>query len=121
MDQELLLSAGTMLLGVAALMGFVQARKASGSPEHSRWRVVHNGGTAGGVQLLALSAVWGRLAEESVMTSSIAHAIALSTWLFFVGPLLKAMSRTKSGNAITWAGAVAAVPGYVGLVGLALL
>lgn len=116
---ELLLTAGALLLGIAAFMGFAQARASRGSATESRWRVVHNGGTAGGVQLLALSAVWTRLAAPSLFSGIVACCLVLSTWLFFIGPLLKALSRPRSGNAILWVGAVASLPAYLGLIFLA--
>jgi hypothetical protein len=117
---SLLLPNGAVLLGVAAFLGFAQARAERGSAAESKWRVVHSGGTAGGVQLLALGAVWGHLAAHSSWASVVAGCIVLSTWLFFVGPLLKALERARSGNVLLWAGAVASVPGYLGLIGLGL-
>jgi|GEM_PF-1041564 len=117
----LLLSSGAVLLGVAAFLGFAQARTERGSAAESKWRVVHSGGTAGGVQLLALAAVWGRLAGHSSWASVVAGCIVLSTWLFFIGPLLKALERARGGNFLLWAGAAFSVPGYLGLIGLGLM
>jgi len=119
-SDALLLVTGALLLSVAAFTGFVQARTERGSAEEVRWRVVHNGGTAGGVQLLALSAVWARLAGSSDFAGPIALCLAMSTLLFFVGPLLKALSRARSGNLVLWAGAVASLPAYIGLILLAI-
>lgn len=116
----LLLITGAVLLGIAAFMGFAQAGTQRGSTAESKWRVVHSGGTAGGVQLLALSAVWSRLAGPSPLAGVIAGCLALSTWLFFVGPLLKALSRSRSGNVVLWAGATASLPAYFGLLVLAV-
>ena len=95
-DGALLLATGAVLLGIAAFMGFAQARTTRGSASEGKWRLVHSGGTAGGVQLLALSAVWPRLAGQSPIASVTAVAIALSTWLFFIGPLLKALAGRPS-------------------------
>jgi hypothetical protein len=119
-SEGLMLTTGAVLLGLAAFMGFAQAGTSRGSAEEARWRVVHNGGTAGGVQLLALSAVWTRLCGQSPFAGWVAVCLALSTWLFFIGPLLKALSRVRSGNAVLWAGAVASLPAYLGLIAFAV-
>jgi len=114
----LLLPTGTVLLGIAALTGFAQARTTRGTEAESKWRVVHSGGTAGGVQLLALSAVWSTLTGPSLVASVTAASIVVATWLFFLGPLLKALAWPRTGNWALWAGAALAIPGYVGLIGL---
>jgi hypothetical protein len=67
MTESLLLSAGLRLLGVAALTGFVQARTPRDSAAFDHWRVVHNGGTAGGVQLLALNVLGACVAAPAYL------------------------------------------------------
>src|SRR5438132_860001 len=62
--ERILLVCGLTLLAVSALLGFVQHRHRERPDMFARWRVVHNGGTAGAVQLLALGAVWGRLGRS---------------------------------------------------------
>src|SRR2546430_967583 len=56
---------GTWLLAIAALPGFVQERHRDVPEEFARWRVVHAGGTAGAVQLLALRGA--RTGEREMM------------------------------------------------------
>ena len=59
---QALLVFGTLLLRVSELTGFAQHHARAQPEAFQRWRVVHNGGTAGAVQLLACAAVWDRLA-----------------------------------------------------------
>lgn len=118
-SESLLLVSGAILLGVAAFMGFAQA-KARGSHTESMWRVVHSGGTAGGVQLIALAAVWTLLGGQSPGGAVVAVCLCVSTWLFFIGPLLRVLERDKAGNLVLWIGATAAIPAYAGLIVLAV-
>lgn len=50
-----------------------------------------------------------------------ALCLTLSTWLFFVGPLLRVLQRDKAGKLVLWTGAVAAIPAYAGLIALAIV
>ena len=59
---QVLVIAGAILLSIAALLGFVQERHRDRPKLFAAWRVVHSGGTAGAVQLLALASLWQRLA-----------------------------------------------------------
>lgn len=117
---QLLLTTGALLLGLAALTGFVQARTERGSEAESRWRVVHSGGTAGGVQLIALAAVWQDLSGTSPVIGWVGACLVLSTWLFFVGPLLKALQRIRSARLIVGLGGLVAIPAYLGLIVLSV-
>lgn len=110
---QILLYAGIPLLAVAALSGFMPARLAPNTPEHAHWRVVHNGGTAGAVQLIALSAVFREGPNPTVFTTIVFSAIALATWAFFVGPLLRALDRERAARRVNLAGAFVAAPAYV--------
>ena len=78
----------------------------------ARWRVVHNGGTAGGVQLLALGAVWSKLAFASVLSMLAAGALVAGTWLMFVDPLMTALAQPRLGKWAGYCGAFVSVPGY---------
>lgn len=108
----LLLDAGVLLLSVAALIGFMQARTTPGTDAYHHWRVVHNGGTAGAVQLIALAAVWSRVGNAGQL---IALGVCVSTWAFFVGPLLRALGREPMGRKVNLFGALVATPSYIGL------
>jgi len=59
-SSRVLLLSGVMLLSISALLGFVQERHRDSPEAFARWRVVHAGGAAGAVQLIALAAVWGQ-------------------------------------------------------------
>jgi hypothetical protein len=110
-----LLVFGVSLLAVSALLGFAQARTSQNPESFARWRVVHNGGTAGAVQLLALAAVWHRLASGRPWTVVLAWGLIFATWAFFLGPLARALGRPRLASGINILGAVAAVPAYAGL------
>src|SRR5688500_10354423 len=60
-SSRLLLLSGVTLLSISALLGFVQERHRESPETFARWRVVHAGGAAGAVQLIALAAVWSQL------------------------------------------------------------
>lgn len=112
-EAGLFLIAGIPLLATAALLGFQQARV----PEHDAarrtlWRVVHAGGTTGGVQLLALSAVAHAMAPGSILSWLVAITLTAATWAFFLGPLARAVGHPSVARGINWTGACFAVPGY---------
>lgn len=114
---HLLIVAGMLLLAPPALLGFMQARQVPGSPEHTLWRVAHSGGTAGGVQLLALGAVLDRLqptvGESLVML--IVVGLVFATWAFFIGPSLRALGHARAARVINLVGALVAAPAYCAL------
>jgi hypothetical protein len=114
---RLLLASGTVLLSFAALLGFMQHRHRRNAAVSATWRVVHAGGTAGAVQLLALSAVWEALAGHGDLAACLAAGVAVSTWAFFVGPLSKALGYETASTMINRFGAAVAVPSYLALVG----
>lgn len=113
--ESVLLSLGVVLLSIAALLGFAQARAHPGSVSEARWRVVHAGGATGAVQLIALAAVWKQLSASSpaLLAAACAVGIALSSWAFFIGPLLHALGDETWYRRVNIVGAVFAVPGYV--------
>jgi hypothetical protein len=113
---RLLLVSGTLLLGAAALLGFMQHRHRENAAASAAWRVVHAGGTGGAVQLLALSAVWEALAGHGYLAGCLAVGVAVSTWAFFVGPLSKALGYETTSTVINRIGAAVAVPSYLGLI-----
>jgi hypothetical protein len=114
--ERILLICGLTLLAISALLGFVQHRYRGRPDLFARWRVVHNGGTAGAVQLLALGAVWGRLGRGPGGGGILlATGIALATIAFFLGPLAQALSWRRTAAVILTAGAVVAFPSYAAL------
>lgn len=112
-----LILAGVLLLSVAALTGFLQARHAAGSPPHVLWRVAHAGGTAGAVQLIALGAALPHLRPvvSDSLVSVILAAVATGTWAFFLGPLLRASGAERASRWVNLAGAAVAGPAYLAL------
>jgi hypothetical protein len=112
---RLLLMSGIVLLAGAALLGFAQEHYRDDAERFSAWRVVHAGGTAGAVQLLALGAVWDRLTTASTTSIALAWALVVVTWAFFLGPLARALGRPRLARFINVVGATLAVPGYVAL------
>lgn len=112
--ERLLLGWGIALLAVSALLGFVQQRHRAHAESFARWRLVHNGGTAGAVQLLALAAVWGHFGRGPGFTL-LAVGLVTATVAFFLGPLAQAVNLRRTATAILTAGAVVALPSYVAL------
>jgi uncharacterized membrane protein YdcZ (DUF606 family) len=110
---DLLLS-GTVLLSVAAFIGFAQHRHREQPEALAHWRVVHVGGTAGAVQLIALSAVWPRLGDGA-WTLGLSAGLIVATWAFFLGPLAQALGRRRAAATINALGAVVALPTYLAL------
>jgi predicted nucleic acid-binding Zn ribbon protein len=110
-----LVVAGTLLLTVSALVGFVQERYREEPAASARWRVVHAGGTAGAVQLLALAAVWQRFLARGPWTALVAVGLIFSTWAFFVGPLARATGHGRVARSINGVGALVAFPAYLAL------
>jgi hypothetical protein len=115
--ERLLTVAGVTLLAIAALTGFMQAREDPSSRAHGLWRVVHSGGTAGGVQLIALGAIAARL--SSAVPAHVAQAVLLgvttATWAFFFGPLLRALGAERLAARVNLVGALIAGPSYLAL------
>jgi hypothetical protein len=112
---RVLVIAGAILLSTAALLGFVQERQRDRPKLFAAWRVVHSGGTAGAVQLLALASLWQRLAGSGLASSVLACTLAAVTWAFFLGPLAHVLGRPRLARVLTTAGAVPAVPAYLAL------
>lgn len=110
---KLLLHFGIVLLAVAALLGFVQHRHRDSVRLFSLWRVAHAGGTAGAVQLIALSAVWHHVGREGVLRSLVSGGVVFATWSFFLGPLANATGRSRLAAVINRVGALVALPSYV--------
>jgi hypothetical protein len=110
-----LLIFGTVLLASSALLGFVQYRHRERPETFAHWRVVHAGGTAGAVQLLALSAIWERFGMKGAWAAFLVTGLIFATWAFFLGPLARALGRTRTANLINRMGAVVALPAYLAL------
>ena len=108
----MLLFSGVVLLSISALLGFVQERHRDSPEAFARWRVVHAGGAAGAVQLIALAAVWNQLSTTG-WKDLIAVGLVLTSWAFFLGPLSRAMEQPRVSRWINVAGAVMALPTYV--------
>ena len=111
---RLLAASGAVLLSIAALLGFVQERHRD-RPTFPAWRVVHAGGTAGAVQLLALAATWERLVGSGRWSIPLALTLIAVAWAFFLGPLARVLGHLQMARAFNIAGAVLAVPGYLAL------
>jgi hypothetical protein len=112
---RVLLIGGTVLLAISALLGFVQQRHRERPEAFALWRVVHTGGTAGAVQLLALAAVWERFAAQGAWHPLLAGGVIFATWAFFLGPLARALGRPRMASIINRVGAVVALPAYLAL------
>jgi hypothetical protein len=109
---RLLLSGGLVLLAISALLGFVQQQHRHSPEAFAQWRVVHAGGAAGAVQLIALAAVWDQFAASG-LSSFVAWGLILTSWAFFLGPLARAMSAGSAARWINLGGAIVAVPTYL--------
>ena len=110
-----LLIFGTLLLSTSALLGFVQYRHRELPDAFARWRVVHAGGTAGAVQLLALSAIWERFGSTGAWATFLVTGLIFATWAFFLGPLARALGWPRIANVINGMGAIVALPAYLAL------
>ena len=118
---RVLLVSGLFLLSIAALLGFVQERYRDRPQLFAAWRVVHAGGTAGAVQLLALAAIWECATGPRLVSSVLACTLAAVTWAFFLGPLARALGRVQFARVLNLVGAVLAVPAYLALPLILLL
>jgi hypothetical protein len=114
-----LLVFGTLLLAIAALLGFVQERHRGSPDSFARWRVVHAGGTAGGVQLIAFAAVWQRL-QPNLWTVALASGLIVAAWAFFIGPLARATGWPRLAVVVNRVGALVALPSYLALPAILL-
>jgi len=115
-----LLVFGILLLAIAALLGFVQERHRDSPDSFAQWRVVHAGGTAGGVQLIAFAAVWQRLHAPDAWTSALATGLIVAAWAFFVGPLARATGWPRFASVVNRVGALVALPSYLALPAILL-
>lgn len=111
----MLFTLGLALLSAAAFVGFQQHRERDKPESFARWRVVHAGGTGGGVQLLALGAAFGHFGVEGPFAASVGTGVALATLAFFLGPLAHALRFARTGSWFNAVGAALAVPAYLGL------
>jgi peptidoglycan/LPS O-acetylase OafA/YrhL len=107
-----LLVSGVVLLSISALLGFVQERHRDSPEAFAQWRVVHAGGAAGAVQLIALAAVWNQFAAAD-WKAFVAWGLILASWAFFLGPLARAMRFQSASRWINAAGAIVALPTYI--------
>lgn len=110
-----LLVFGVVLLSVSALCGFVQYRYRERPESFAQWRVVHAGGTAGAVQLIALYAIWGHLGIRGTWATCLSSGLIIATWAFFVGPLARAVGQPRIARIVNSAGTVVAIPAYLSL------
>jgi uncharacterized BrkB/YihY/UPF0761 family membrane protein len=116
-----LLVFGTLLLATSAVLGFVQERHRDSPEAFVRWRVVHAGGTAGGVQLIALSTIWQRLPGTGTWIVALAWGLIFAAWAFFLGPTARALGQPRCARALNIVGAVVALPSYLALPAILLL
>ncbi len=117
---RVLLVSGVVLLSISALLGFVQERHRDAPEQFARWRVVHAGGAAGAVQLIALAAVWHQF-NATGWKELIPLGLVLTSWAFFLGPLARALDRPRVSRWINITGAIVALPTYVVLPALVAL
>ena len=117
---QLLLLSGVVLLSISALLGFVQERYRHSPERFAQWRVVHAGGAAGAVQLIALAAVWHQFSATEGK-KLLALGLVVTSWAFFLGPLARALERPRISRWINAAGAIVAVPTYIVLPVLVVL
>jgi len=109
-----LIISGVILLALAALTGFLQ-HQYRGHPERfAEWRVVHAGGTAGAVQLLALASIWRSFGQGRVMTL-LEVGLIVATLAFFLGPLARALRQYRAASVLLAVGAIVAFPTYLAL------
>ena len=111
-SSRVLLLSGVMLLSLSALLGFVQERHRDSPEMFARWRVVHAGGAAGAVQLLALAAVWSQFAATG-WRGILPFGLVFTSWAFFFGPLARAMDLPRASRWVNMAGAIVAIPTYL--------
>ena len=111
---DALFTSGIVLLATSALCGFVQHRFRKEPEEFAAWRVVHNGGTAGAVQLIALAEAWKRFGGHGV-APFVAVGLIVATLAFFLGPLARATHRPLLARIFLGAGAVVGAPAYLAL------
>ena len=111
-SSRVLLLSGVTLLSISALMGFVQERHRESPEAFARWRVVHAGGAAGAVQLIALAAVWSQLTATG-WRAMLPLGLVFASWAFFLGPLARAMELPRVSRWLNVAGAIVALPTYV--------
>ena len=104
---------GVVLLSISALCGFVQYRYRERPEAFAHWRVVHAGGTAGAVQLIALYAIWGHLGINGTWATCLSNGLIIATWAFFLGPLARAVGQPRTARIVNSVGAVVAVPAYL--------
>jgi hypothetical protein len=107
-----LLLSGIPLLAISALLGFVQERYRHSPEKFAQWRVVHAGGSAGAVQLLALAAVWEQFGHSG-WTTALAWGLIIASWAFFLGPLSRAIDQPLVARWINTLGAIVALPTYL--------
>src|SRR5687768_14934 len=117
---RVLLLSGMFLLSFSALMGFVQHRHRERPEQPAHWRAVRAGGTAGAVQLIALSALGDHFATKGGWVAFLVAGVVLATWAFFLGPLARALGRPRTASVINGVGAVVALPSYLALPMLVL-
>ena len=113
-SERLLAVCGTLLLAVTSLLGFVQHRYRAQAEAFARWRVVHAGGTAGAVQLLALAGVW-KYFPVGEFGAGLALALVVATCAFVVGPLARALDWPRTARVVLALGAAIALPAYLAL------
>ena len=116
----MLLLWGVLLLSVSALLGFVQERHRHSPERFAQWRVVHAGGAAGAVQLIALAAVWHQF-NATGWKELLAVGLVVTSWAFFLGPLARALDRPHVSRWINIVGAIVALPTYIILPALVAL
>jgi hypothetical protein len=116
-----LIVSGVLLLTISALLGFAQERHRQSPDAFAAWRVVHAGGAAGAVQLLALAAIWEAIATGHAWTTVLAWALIAAAWAFFIGPLARALGHRRLASGVNTAGAIVALPAYVALPAILFL
>jgi hypothetical protein len=109
-----------VLLSSSALTGFAQYRQRERPDVFAQWRVVHAGGTAGAVQLLALAAVWSRF-SAGLGATLVAFGVLVATLAFFIGPLARVLDWPRAATVVLRLGGLVALPSYLALPIIVLL
>jgi len=118
--ERILLVVGLALLAAAAFVGFKQHRERKRPEQFARWRVVHAGGTSGGVQLIALATAFSHFGVHGSLASSVGAGIALATWAFFFGTAAHALTWPRAASLFNTLGGAIAIPAYLALPFVAL-
>jgi uncharacterized membrane protein len=94
----LLLFHGLIVLFACVTAGFAFSKAIRHQPESEvAWRVVHSGGSMGGIMLMAFSAVWGKL-NLNDWSFYLGYGLLISTYLLVLGMFIAALTGKRGLN-----------------------